>query len=106
MGASALFLHRSTTMAAAVIHAVMLEMLTKGEDLVDDEESVAPIVSHDVGEDEIEQHAHTHKDGEVGGDTYNITLLAEIVDNGNEDEENAPHADEERHEDRSMAEGI
>lgn len=106
MGATPFFLHRGTTVSAAVVHTIMLEVLTKSEKLVDDEQSVAPVIGNDIGEDEIKQHAHTHENGEVGGDTYNVALFAEIVDHGDKDEEDAPHAEEESHEDGGMTEGI
>lgn len=65
MWASALALHRCAAMAATIAHAVVLEVLTNGEKLIEDKQGVAEIVSDDIGEDKIEHHTHAHEGGEI-----------------------------------------
>ena len=81
-------------------------MTVKCKSPVEQQERITDVVLHADTEEKIERHADTTEGNHVRHPIDHIGLLADIVDDSNEDDKQSPYSDEEEHDDAGLTERI
>lgn len=94
------------TVTTDVWSTVVVKMAVKGKAPIEQKDGITDDVLHADAEEKIEGHADTTERNHVRHPVDHIGLLANVVDNGKENDDERPYASKEKHDDARLAEGV